>query len=78
MADALPSYIIKIWEGLQVQCRKCHTEMPEDGKFCPYCGTRQEREPRKALKRANGTGMCGGIILHRQEDLKKAYYGIHT
>ena len=30
--------------------------MPEDGKFCPYCGTRQEREPRKALKRANGTG----------------------
>ena len=37
-------------------CRKCHADMPEDGKFCPYCGTRQEREPRKALKRANGTG----------------------
>lgn len=30
--------------------------MPEDGKFCPYCRTRQEREPRKALKRANGAG----------------------
>lgn len=30
--------------------------MPDDGKFCPYCGVRQEREPRKALKRANGTG----------------------
>ena len=29
-------------------------------------------------ERANGGGMCGGIILHRQEDLKKAYYGIHT
>lgn len=39
-----------------MQCRKCRAEMPDDGKFCPYCGTRQEREPRKALKRANGTG----------------------
>lgn len=25
-----------------------------------------------------GRGICGGIILHGQEDLKKAYYGIHT
>lgn len=24
--------------------------------FCMFCGTRQEREPRKTLKRANGTG----------------------
>lgn len=39
-----------------MQCRKCHADMPDDGKFCPYCGTRQDREPRKALKRANGTG----------------------
>lgn len=39
-----------------MQCRKCRADMPDDGKFCPYCGTRQEREPRKALKRANGTG----------------------
>lgn len=30
--------------------------MPDDGKFCPYCGARQDREQRKALKRANGTG----------------------
>lgn len=27
---------------------------------------------------AYGTGTCGGIILHNQEDRKKAYYGIHT
>lgn len=39
-----------------MQCRKCRADMPDDGKFCPYCGTRQDREPRKALKRANGTG----------------------
>lgn len=39
-----------------MQCRKCLAEMPDNGKFCPYCGTRQDREPRKALKRANGTG----------------------
>ncbi len=23
-------------------------------------------------------GICGEIILHGQEDLKKAYYGMHT
>lgn len=27
---------------------------------------------------AYGPGTCGGIILHGQDDLKKAYYGIHT
>lgn len=27
---------------------------------------------------AYGTGLCGGIILHGQEDMKKAYYEIHT
>lgn len=39
-----------------MKCRKCKADMPDDGKFCPYCGTRQDREQRKALKRANGTG----------------------
>ena len=29
-------------------------------------------------ERTCGTGLCGGIILHGQKDLKKAYYGIHT
>lgn len=29
-------------------------------------------------ERADGNGMCGGIILHGKDDLKKAYYGIHT
>lgn len=39
-----------------MQCRKCRADVPDGGKFCPYCGTRKDREPRKALKRANGTG----------------------
>lgn len=39
-----------------MQCKKCKAEMPDDGIFCPYCGIRQNHEPRKALKRANGTG----------------------
>lgn len=39
-----------------MQCRKCRAKMPDDGKFCPYCGTKQVQEKRKALKRANGTG----------------------
>lgn len=39
--------------------------------FVPYSFFFQEERP-------DGTGMCGGIILHGQENLKKAYYGIHT
>ncbi|MCM1296309.1 MAG: DUF4120 domain-containing protein [Muribaculaceae bacterium] len=27
---------------------------------------------------AQGRGLCGGIILHGQEDMSKAYYGLHT
>ena len=29
-------------------------------------------------ERLNGNGICGGIILHGQEDFKKACYGMHT
>lgn len=29
-------------------------------------------------ERLNGNGICGGIILHGQDDLKKASYGMHT
>lgn len=39
--------------------------------FVPYSFFFQE-------ERDGRTGLCGGIILHGQEDLKKAYYGIHT
>ena len=39
--------------------------------FEPYSFFFQEQTP-------YGTGMCGGVILHGRENLKKAYYGIHT
>lgn len=39
-----------------MNCRKCKKEIPGGSKFCCYCGIRQDREPRKALKRPNGTG----------------------
>ncbi len=29
-------------------------------------------------QRSNGAVICGGIILHNQQNLKKAYYGMHT
>ena len=37
-------------------CIKCKKEIPDGATFCPWCGKRQSPEPRKALKRANGTG----------------------
>lgn len=39
--------------------------------FLPYSFFFTEYTP-------NGVGICGGIILHGQEDLSKSYYGIHT
>lgn len=37
-------------------CIKCKKEMPDGSTFCPWCGKKQVREPRKTMKRANGTG----------------------
>ncbi len=36
--------------------RRCSAELPEGAVYCPLCGKKQEREPRKALKRPNGAG----------------------
>lgn len=37
-------------------CVKCKGELPEGAPFCCWCGKRQTPEPRRALKRANGSG----------------------
>ena len=39
-----------------MNCIKCKTELPDGAIFCHMCGKRQQAEPRKTLKRANGTG----------------------
>lgn len=39
-----------------MQCRKCHAGIPDESKYCLYCGAKQEPDKRKALKRANRTG----------------------
>lgn len=38
-----------------MQCRKCRSEMPDGGKFCPYCGAKQEVS-RHGKSRGNGQG----------------------
>lgn len=38
-----------------MQCRKCRADMPDDGRFCPYCGTRQEVS-HHGKSRGNGQG----------------------
>lgn len=40
-----------------MNCIRCGKELPDDARFCLYCGKRQNgTPPRKPLKRANGTG----------------------
>lgn len=42
--------------GIIGKCIKCQKPLPDDAVYCPYCGKKQTKEPRKSLKRANGTG----------------------
>lgn len=39
-----------------MECIKCKKEIPGGAPYCCWCGKKQEAPPRKALKRANGTG----------------------
>lgn len=39
-----------------MKCRKCRAEIPDESKFCLFCGAKQVQEKRKTLKRTNGTG----------------------
>ena len=40
-----------------MNCIRCKAELPKGATYCPACGKKQTgTPPRKALKRANGTG----------------------
>ena len=39
-----------------MECIKCKKDIPDGSVFCCWCGKQQQAPPRKALKRANGTG----------------------
>ncbi|MGX8701558.1 tyrosine-type recombinase/integrase [Caproiciproducens sp.] len=39
-----------------MNCKKCKKEIEDDFIFCPWCGTKQIRTPRRTIKRENLTG----------------------
>lgn len=60
----IPAFV----KGLKrMNCRKCGKELPPDAPFCCWCGVRQEREKKKALKRANGTGTVYKVSGRRRK-----------
>lgn len=46
-------------------CIKCKTELPDGALYCMSCGKKQEVEPRKYKKRANGTGTISKLSGNR-------------
>lgn len=46
-------------------CQKCKSLLPEGANFCPNCGKKLTAAPRKARKRANGTGCISHLSGNR-------------
>ena len=59
-----------------MKCRKCREEIPEESKYCMYCGAKQVQEKRKALKRANGTGTVYKLSGRRKRPWAAAKSGV--
>ena len=38
-----------------MKCRKCHSEIPVNSKFCPYCGTELKKKVKKVVNSQNTT-----------------------
>lgn len=45
--------------------KRCHRDIPEDAKFCPYCGKNQSPGARRRRKRGNGEG-----TVYKRSDVK--------
>lgn len=48
-----------------MNCIKCGAKLPDGALFCHICGKRQQAEPRKHRKRANGTGSISKLPGNR-------------
>lgn len=57
-------------------CIKCRAELPPQAIYCPLCGKKQTPEPRKALKRANGTGTVYKLQGRRKRPWVAAKKGV--
>lgn len=45
--------------------KRCHRDIPEDARFCPYCGKNQSPDVRRRRKRGNGEG-----TVYKRSDVK--------
>ena len=48
-------------------CVKCGGDLPAGALFCPFCGKKQIKEPRRHKKRANGTGSITRLSGNRKK-----------
>lgn len=59
-----------------MQCKKCGTELVEGAIYCHMCGKRQIPEPRRRLRRANGTGTVYKLSGRRKKPWVAAKQGV--
>lgn len=59
-----------------MKCKKCGTELVEGAIYCHMCGKRQIPEPRRRLRRANGTGTVYKLSGRRKKPWVAAKQGI--
>lgn len=51
-----PRRYITYYVVIDMTCKKCKKEIPDDAKYCQYCGTSQANKPKTRRVRGNGLG----------------------